>query len=739
MTVAVGPCCWAAAVLLCAVLSAVGCGAAAEPAAGEKPSGKVEDGAESLGKAVAASAAESGGASGGGRRAESAAERGAAGRHSAARVADADSAAAAGTGAQQHAAEPAAADATPRQGAAAAQAGRHANRLARETSPYLLLHAHNPVDWYPWGEEALERARAEGKLIFLSIGYSSCYWCHVMERESFMDEEVAAYLNEHFVCIKVDREERPDIDELYMTALSLLGRRGGWPLTMILTPEALPIYGGTYFPPRDRLVVPPGGEAERPQRLPGLLSLLRVVREAWEEKPAELRQGAEQLAAAVRRVLSGPPGLAARPPHENIAELVVAELAARYDERHGGFSGGSFDQPKFPEPSNLTFLLDLAEHEGHVQARRMLEGTLNALAAGGIRDHLGGGFHRYSTEPTWSVPHFEKMLYDNAQLASLFARAYALWQDEEHRRVVEELVAFMLREMQSPQGGFYSAIDAETNGEEGAYYVWSAEELRGLIPPEEWAAFAAAYSLDGEPTFEGRYVLRRPQGVPAQEAAAGDDVTQHQKFVDLRRRLLAAREERERPLVDVKVLCGWNGLAIRGLADAGRCLRQSEYVDAAARAAEFVLSQMRTAEGRLLRVHAGGQAHGTAFLDDYALLIDGLLALHEATGDARWLAEARSLQQQQIELFWDHAGGGFFYTPSDHEALFARSKDPVDSALPSGNAVSASNLAYLGRVLGDAAWQEQARQTVLAFSSLIENSPAAMPRLVQAWLALKRG
>lgn len=618
----------------------------------------------------------------------------------------------------------------------AAGAPSRANRLARETSPYLLLHAHNPVDWYPWGEEALARARTEGKLIFLSIGYSSCYWCHVMERESFMDEEVAAYLNKHFVCIKVDREERPDIDEIYMTALTLLGRRGGWPLTMILTPDALPIYGGTYYPPRDKVVALPG-QPEAQQKMPGLLTLLRVVRQAWEERPDELRKGADELAAAVRRSLTGPGGAMARPLPDHLARDLLGELLLRYDERYGGF-GGAFDQPKFPEPSNLEFLLDLAEHDSNADARRMLQGTLEALAAGGIRDHLGGGFHRYSTERTWTVPHFEKMLYDNAQLASLFARAHALWGDREYRRVVVELVAFLLREMQSPQGGFYSAIDAETGAVEGAYYVWSAEELRGLLGPEEWAVFAPAYGLEGEPNFEGRYVLRRPRpGADARRAADADEALSAQ-LEPLRQRLLAARGQRERPLVDIKVLCGWNGLAIRGLADAGRCLGEPRYLEAAARAADFVLSQMRSSEGRLRRVHAGGKAHGTAFLDDYALLVDGLLALHQATADGRWLAAASELQQQQLELFWDEAAGGFFYTPSDHEELFARSKDPVDSALPSGNAVSAANLAYLAGALNQPQLHERARQTVLAFAPLIERSPAAVPRLILAWRQLQR-
>lgn len=640
--------------------------------------------------------------------------------------------------ASQQSAPSEAADDTEGPKSQAGRVPRKANRLARETSPYLLLHAHNPVDWYPWGEEALARARAEGKLIFLSIGYSSCYWCHVMERESFMDEEVAEYLNKYFVCIKVDREERPDIDEIYMTALTLLGRQGGWPLTMILTPEALPIYGGTYYPPRDKLVELPGPAEAQTQKMPGLLTLLRVVHQAWDENPAELRQGAEQLAAAVRRTLGGPPQLAPRLPGDNIADEVLAELRLRYDERYGGFTSGSFAQPKFPEPSNLAFLLNLAEHDNHPEARRMVEGTLRALAAGGIRDHLGGGFHRYSTERTWTVPHFEKMLYDNAQLASLYAHSFALWGHAEHARVAEELVEFLLREMQSPQGGFYSAIDAETHGEEGAYYVWSAEELRSILEPQEWELFAPAYGLHDQPNFEGRYVLRRPQPANKPPAQAQEEAALDQQLRPLRQRLLAARSKRERPLVDTKVLCGWNGLAIRGLADAGRYLDQPRYLQAAAQAADFVLSQMRTSEGRLLRVHAGGKAHGTAFLDDYALVIDGLIALHQATAEERWLAAARELQQQQIDLFWDKAAGGFFYTPSDHEALFARSKDPVDSALPSGNGISAANLIYLADVGNEPQLRERARQTVLAFATLIEQSPASVPRLILAWRMVRK-
>jgi len=612
------------------------------------------------------------------------------------------------------------------------------NRLARETSPYLLLHAHNPVNWYPWGEEALAKAKAEGKLIFLSIGYSSCYWCHVMERESFMDDEVAAFLNKHFVCIKVDREERPDIDQVYMTALQVMGRRGGWPLTMILTPEARPIVGGTYFPTRDKPIDPPP-KADEPQKVTGLLTLLGMLREAWEKEPREVRAHGENVAAAVKRALRRS-SLAPAPLPASLLSDTLEGIAEEYDPEFGGFGYSMADprRPKFPDPTNLWFLLDAVTREEKIPARTMLDLSLDRMARGGIQDHLGGGFHRYSTDRFWQIPHFEKMLYDNAQLASIYSRAYKLTGNAEQRRVVEEMLAFIDRELTSPDGGFYAALDAETQASEGDFYVWSIDELRKLLTPEELALVGRVYGVAGEPNFEGRYALLLPK--PVEELAAAEGLTVAafwQKLAPTRKKLLDARSLRERPLTDVKILTAWNGLMIRGLADAGRLLGEPRYTERAARAADFVLAKLRTPEGRLLRTYTGSEAKLNAYLDDYAFLIDGLISLHEATGDPRWLAAADALMKIQWEMFWDDEQGGFFFTTDDHEELIARSKDPVDSALPSGNSVSAQNLVFLATALDRPEYLERAERTVNAFSALLQDSPASAPRMALAWQAIQ--
>ena len=623
---------------------------------------------------------------------------------------------------------------------------RPTNRLAKETSPYLLLHAHNPVEWFPWGEEALAKAKAEKKLIFLSIGYSSCYWCHVMERESFMDQEIADYLNEHYVCIKVDREERPDVDEIYMAALKLLGRRGGWPLSMFLTPDAKPFFGGTYFPPRDKELPPAEGEegAGEKRRVTGFLTLIKLVESRWEDSPDELTRVGGEVAAALKRTLSRRALAAAEPLDKKLGkklgDAVLAELAAQYDGEYGGFSFSETEpqRPKFPEPPNLQFLVDRVRRFDDEKARAMLVGTLEQMAAGGIRDHLGGGFHRYSTDRYWRIPHFEKMLYDNAQLASVYAEAYRITGRDDFREVVEELVAFVERELSDPAGGFYAALDAETDAREGAYYVWTREELEASLDADEFALLADVYGVAAGPNFEEVHsvlLLSRPLAdaakkhklSPAELAA---------RLAPIRQKLLAVREHRHRPLTDTKVLAGWNGLMIRGLADAGRLLEKQEYIDRAVRAAEFALDKLRTPDGRLLHAYTAGEARLNAYLDDYAFLVDGLIALHQATNDARWLEAAERMTEKQIELFWDDAEGGFYFTSSDHEELLARSKDPVDSVMPSGNAVAADNLVYLSRALDKPDYLDRARRTVAAFAGFLSQNPAAMPRMAAVWTAI---
>jgi hypothetical protein len=612
---------------------------------------------------------------------------------------------------------------------------KHAsNRLAKETSPYLLLHAHNPVDWYPWGPEALAKAKAEKKLIFLSIGYSSCYWCHVMERESFMDEEIAAFLNKNFVCIKVDREERPDIDEIYMTALRVYyqvtgaGSGGGWPLSMFLTPEALPVAGGTYFPPRDK------------EGRTGFLTVLSRIDGFWQKDPDQVREVGKQLADFVRQTLRrrGP----AEPlPGPSTLDEVQAALAGEYDARWGGFGYAEQQphRPKFPEPANLFFLLDRARR-GNTQARNMLVGTLERMSAGGIRDHLGGGFHRYSTDRYWRVPHFEKMLYDNGQLASVLVEAWQLTQRGDFKQIAEELLGYVQREMTSPEGAFYSALDAETNAEEGRYYVWTREEVHSALTNAEYDLFAPRYGLLGEPNFEigGKeyYVLELSEAAREAEKQKPLDAQASQHLRAIRQKLLAVRDKRQRPLTDTKILTSWNGLMIRGFADCGRLFEKPQYTQAAAKAAEFVLKTLRTADGRLLRTYAGGQAKLNAYLDDYTYLAEGLIALHQATGDEAWLRAADELTQQQIRWFWDEEGGGFFYTSSDHEELLARSKIPADSATPAGSSIAASNLVYLAKALKKPEYFARAEATIRDSAGMLTRSPTAMPRMAVSLAAL---
>ncbi len=626
--------------------------------------------------------------------------------------------------------------AAPALGVAAepAQGDRPANRLAKETSPYLLLHAHNPVDWYPWGEEALAQAKRENKPIFLSVGYSSCYWCHVMERESFLDAEIAAFLNEHFVCIKVDREERPDIDEIYMTSVQVYHQLagapagGGWPMSVFLTPDALPFFGGSYFPPRDQ------------EGRTGFLTVLQRVDELWKASPDRIQDSAKQIAELVSATLSkrAAPGL--MPTAQEASDALQAALAEQFDAQHGGFGFSEVEpnRPKFPEPANLEFLLARAA-AGNEDAQNMLRVSLDHMARGGLRDHLGGGFHRYSTDRAWAIPHFEKMLYDNAQLISVYSAAFELNANANDRETVAEAIGFVLREMTSPEGGFYSALDAETAAEEGAYYAWTKDEINALLTQDEAKLLATTYGLNDPPNFEGRYVLLLPRGWD--ELAADAQLTAEQlrtELVPIRAKLLDARSKRPRPLCDTKIITAWNGLMIAGLADAGRVFQNDEYLNAARRAAEFALTRLRRDDGRLWHVYAGGEAKLNAYADDYAYLAAGLLALHRATGEERWLQAAEALASKQHELFWDAQGNGYFYTSHDHEQLFARSKDPMDGVLPSTNAVSAQNWIALAAARSNAEYRSRAEQSIQAFGGYLRQFPAGMPRMALALHALRK-
>jgi uncharacterized protein YyaL (SSP411 family) len=601
--------------------------------------------------------------------------------------------------------------------------GKPANRLAKETSPYLLLHAHNPVDWYPWGPEAFEKAKTEDKPIFLSVGYSSCYWCHVMERESFMDPEIAKVLNANFVCIKVDREERPDVDQIYMTALQAMGP-GGWPMSLFLTPDGRPFFGGTYFPPRDR------------ERASGFLTIAGLVGKAWAKDRAEIERAAAAATDAVRRRLESTNGKRKLPLSRTMAAEGQAQLGEQFDPEYGGFGFNPNNprRPKFPEPANLIFLLDRHRRGGvfpeGADPLKMVLFTLDRMARGGIRDHLGGGYHRYATDRRWLVPHFEKMLYDNAQLASVHLAAYEITQDARWSNEAEATFAFIEQKMTAPEGGFYSALDAESKGEEGAYYVWTPDEVKAALGDQSAVAlFAQVYGLAGEPNFEGqRYVLHEPRTRAEQAGTLKTTPAElESRLAPLRARLLAVREQRIAPLCDDKILTGWNGLMIAAYADAYRILKVKKYRDAAERAAGFLLEKLRLPDGRLLRTYREGQAKLPAYLEDYAYLAHGLLRLHHATGAPRWLHDARSLTDRLVADFEDRTLGGFFFTAEGHERLLARAKDLFDNALPSGNSLAILDLLGLYRATRQTSDLEHAGKALGAFGTSLAQIPAAMP------------
>jgi uncharacterized protein YyaL (SSP411 family) len=610
---------------------------------------------------------------------------------------------------------------------------KHTNRLSRESSPYLLQHAHNPVDWYPWGEEAFAKAKKEGKLVFLSVGYSSCHWCHIMERESFSNEEIAKYLNEHFVCIKVDREERPDIDNIYLTALQVQGVHGGWPMSMFLTADGKPIAGGTYWPPEDKEV---DGEKVR-----GFKTILKIVHDFHKDKPKQLEEQADGIAKRTAEALEG----AARgaPLVDLDRELVTGAtdgLKDEFDKLHGGFGSPArnFRGTKFPMPPSLQLLQGEAARTKSKELDEMVQITLDHMARGGIYDHLGGGFHRYSTERTWTVPHFEKMLYDNAQLLEVYARAYRETKKPQYKRVLEQTLAFVDRELTSPDGVFYSALDADSDGEEGKFYVWTGKEIDDVLGKEDAAFFKKVYGADGKPNFEGKYhILVLP--APLSEKAADLKTTEEkleERLAPLRKKLFDVRAKRVRPFLDTKVLTAWNGEMIAGLAQAGRALDDKKPVQAAAKAAEFVLKNLRNKDGRLYRTYgaAPGQkpeARLNGYLDDYAFLIHGLLCLHDATGEAKWLDAATELTDGMVKFYGDKAGG-FYYASNDHEQLFARAKDQYDGAQPSGNSVAARDLTRLWVKTGNERYAKLAERTFKSLAAPLKNSPTSLPALADA-------
>jgi uncharacterized protein YyaL (SSP411 family) len=552
-----------------------------------------------------------------------------------------------------------------------------ANHLVTETSPYLLQHAHNPVEWWPWGESALAQARAQRRPILLSIGYAACHWCHVMERESFEDEATAALMNEHFVCIKVDREERPDLDAIYMQATQAMTGHGGWPMTVFLTPDGEPFYAGTYFPPEDR------------QGMPGFRRVLLGVADAWAN-----RQDSVTKTTASMRALYAASSEQTRPTGKLTEELLsraMSSLVQRYEPRFGGFDGA----PKFPPTMTLDFLLRQWARTGEAQALEMVTHTFRRMARGGIYDQVGGGFARYSVDAYWLVPHFEKMLYDNALLVRLGANLWQATRDPEARRVTEETIGWLAREMTSPEGGFYSSLDADSEGHEGRYYVWDSSELESLLG-EDAALVKAYWGVTPEGNFEGRNILFVPQE-PA-DVAKAQGVTEHElrTAVDRAVRILYdARERRVRPGRDEKVLAGWNGLMLRGLAEAARAFGDAELRAMALRNGEFLFREL-IRDGKVFRSYKDGVAKIPGFLEDYAAVALGAVALYQLTFDRVWLERARGLADEIMARFWDEKAQAFFDTPADGEALVTRPRDVTDNAIPSGSSLAAELLLLLG-------------------------------------------
>jgi uncharacterized protein YyaL (SSP411 family) len=574
---------------------------------------------------------------------------------------------------------------------------KHTNRLQHETSPYLLQHAHNPVDWYPWGEEALAKARAENKPILLSIGYSACHWCHVMERESFENEEIAALMNENFVNIKVDREERPDLDQIYMNAVQLMLGHGGWPLTVFLTPDLVPFYGGTYFPPEDRF------------RLPGFPSVVTGVAGAYRSRPEEVAETTANFLKELRRMNVAHES--DEPLNTQLLDAAYSTLARTYDKRHGGFGGA----PKFPASMNLEFLLRLHHRTGHAEALDMVTHTCRKMAEGGLYDQLGGGFHRYSTDAHWLVPHFEKMLYDNALLSRLYLHAYQVTGDEFFRRIAEETFDYVAREMTDEGGAFYSTQDADSEGVEGKFFVWTVEEIDELLGEEDGRLVSAYYGATAGGNFEEKNILNIPRPAETVAAELNVPVERLREVVERSRPLLyAAREKRIKPGRDEKAIAAWNGMMLTSFAAASSVLERADYRLIAERNADFLLTTLRR-EGTLLHVYKDGQAKHHGYLDDYACVASALLSLYEATGTTRWLRECLSLVEQMCEEFWDGADGGFFYTSTKGEQLIVRNKDFMDNATPAGNSVAAELLLRLALLTEN---QEYGRKAVTVFRLL---------------------
>ena len=592
---------------------------------------------------------------------------------------------------------------------------RPANRLATETSPYLLQHAHNPVDWYPWGTEAFDHARREDKPILLSVGYSACHWCHVMERESFENDEIAGLMNRLFVSIKVDREERPDVDQIYMQAVQSMTGRGGWPMTVFMTPDGVPFYGGTYFPPVDR------------HGMPAFPRLLQSIADAYHGRRGEVLEAGRQLVETMGQSerLSRSASLLSR----DVVTRAYLGLAGEFDERDGGLG----QAPKFPQPMTWEAILRVWKRTGDARALEMLRHTLTRMARGGIYDQLGGGFHRYSVDAQWLVPHFEKMLYDNAQLASLYLHGWLATNDSEYRLIVEETLDYVRREMTHPAGGFYSAQDADSEGAEGKFFVWSPDEIRAALGDPVLARVALAYwGVDDGPNFEDHSILFVPRDPATVAESLG--LTQDAMMASLARArqvLHAAREKRVHPGLDDKVLASWNGLMLAAFAEAAAVLGRADYLAAAVHNAEFLATQM-VRDGRLRRSWKDGQARITGYLEDHAMVGAGLLALYEATFDRKWLDESRRLAEEALRLFWSEEREAFFDTGHDQETLVVRPRNLFDNAVPSGTSVTIEWLLRLAVMLGEERYEAVALKALRPMADLMQRYPSGFGRYLSA-------
>ncbi len=603
---------------------------------------------------------------------------------------------------------------------AALPADRKPNRLAGEASPYLLQHAHNPVAWCPWGPEALAEAKSRDVPILLSIGYSACHWCHVMERESFESDAIAKLMNDHYVCIKVDREERPDLDQIYQLVVQLMGRSGGWPLTVFLTPEQKPFFAGTYFPPADRY------------GMPGFPKILGAVAEAYRERRGEIDEQAAELTKAIAEVGRGESdGTTPYAPGPDLLARVSSILLRGFDETHGGFG----KQPKFPNTMPLEVLLRRGVLEKDGPARDAVRLALESMRNGGIWDQLGGGFHRYSTDERWLVPHFEKMLYDNAQLAQTYAHCYQVTGKAFYKGNVLDILDYILREMTSDDGAFYSAQDADSEGVEGKYFVWTAAEIRKALGERDAGVFSEFFNITSEGNWEGKNILRIVQDAHviaekyALEFYAVEEILEIARF-----KLLEIRAERVKPGLDDKTLTGWNGLMISAMAECGAIFDREEFVQAATNSAEFIMKHLslRDKDGflRLLRTNRLGQSKLNGCLEDYAFFAEGLIKLYEATFELRWLETARELLNSMLTYFWDDLDGGFFATSSDHEKLIQRLKDWEDNAIPCGNTVALEVMLQIGRITGDTALLNRVSGILMKISPIMAEHPAGFTRLL---------